>query len=149
MTIEGGCRCGAVRYTLALDAPPAIYACHCLHCQTWSSSAFAEHALLPETVMTVAGPIEAYDPGGAGSVQRVCGTCHTRLFNSNPAIPGMIVLRASTLDESDRIAPMAHIWTRRKQPWLTLPADVPQWPESPAPEDFAASAARAGIEREG
>lgn len=28
--IEGGCRCGAVRYKLVLDALPPTYACHCL-----------------------------------------------------------------------------------------------------------------------
>ena len=37
--LEGGCQCGAIRYRL-LRAPLALYACHCLHCQKQSSSAF-------------------------------------------------------------------------------------------------------------
>ena len=36
---QGGCQCGAIRYRL-LRAPVALYACHCLHCQKQSSSAF-------------------------------------------------------------------------------------------------------------
>jgi hypothetical protein len=37
-------------------------------------------------------------------------------------------LRPGTLDEP--VAPQAHIWVRRKQPWLTLSADVPQFDEN-------------------
>ena len=36
---EGGCQCGAIRYRL-LQAPVALYACHCQDCQKQSSSAF-------------------------------------------------------------------------------------------------------------
>ncbi len=66
--------------------------------------------------------------------QRLCGQCLTRIY-STTAAPGMVVLRAGTLDISQ--TPAAHIWTRHKQPWLVLPAEVPAWAESPAPEEFA------------
>lgn len=46
--IQGGCRCGAVRYVLALDTLPRTYACHCRDCQTWSGSAFSQQTFLPE-----------------------------------------------------------------------------------------------------
>jgi hypothetical protein len=140
MTIEGGCRCGAARYTLAVDALPPVYACHCLFCQTWSGSAFALHAFVPEGQFAVDGALFAYAHEGTGG-HHGCAVCHTRLFNDSKAIPGMVVLRVGTLDASDRVEPMAHIWTRRKQPWLTLPDGVASWPESPTPEQFAAAVA--------
>jgi hypothetical protein len=143
MTIEGGCRCGAARYTLAVDALPPVYACHCLFCQTWSGSAFGLHALLPEAVLSTTGDLASYDHQGTGD-HRSCAVCHTRLYNFSRAVPGMIVLRAGTLDASDAIDPIAHIWVRRKQPWLRLPDDVPNWPESPTPEQFAAALAQRG-----
>lgn len=146
MTIMGGCRCGAVSYTLAIDVLPATYACHCLDCQTWSGSAFAQHALLPEDVIAVTGPVVLYEHGGAGgqtSCQRVCGVCHTRIYNTNTAVPGMAVVRAGTLAESHLLEPIAHIWVKRKQPWVVIPKGVPSWPESPSPEDFAAAVRRA------
>jgi len=31
--IEGGCRCGAVRYRVKADKLPNVYACHCRDCQ--------------------------------------------------------------------------------------------------------------------
>ena len=45
--MTGGCRCGAVRYTLAVDALPKAYACHCHQCQKWTGSAFSLQALVP------------------------------------------------------------------------------------------------------
>jgi len=131
--IHGGCRCGAVRYALARDDLPRTYACHCLDCQTWSGSAFSQQALVPEHAFTATGPLVVYElthASGRVSTQRLCGVCHTRVFNTNTARPGVVVLRAGTLDRSDELQVVAHIWVKRKQPWLSLPADVPSWPEA-------------------
>jgi hypothetical protein len=145
MTIRGGCRCGAVSYVLAIDALPQTYACHCQQCQTWSGSAFAQHALLPETMIEVTGPIVVYEHEGTGgylSQQKVCGVCHTRIYNTNMAMPGMAVVRAGTLEDSPLLEPIAHIWVKRKQPWLVIPDGVPSFPESPTPEEFMAATRR-------
>jgi hypothetical protein len=138
MSIEGGCRCGAVRYTLSIDHLPRTYACHCLDCQTWSGSAFSQQALLPEEAVHISGPVVFYDrtTGDRTSHQRMCGICHTRLYNTNTRRPGIAVMRAGTLDDSDRLDVVAHIWMKRKQPWLIVPDGVPSWPESAPPEDF-------------
>jgi len=137
--IHGGCRCGAVRYTLALDALPRTYACHCHDCQTWSGSAFSQQTFLPEAVLSVTGPLVVYElttPSGRVSTQRMCGVCHARIYNSNSARPGVVVLRAGTLDRSDELDVVAHIWVRRKQPWLGLPDGVPTWPENAPPAEL-------------
>jgi hypothetical protein len=54
-TIEGGCRCGRVRYRAATGGLPRVYACHCLDCQTWSGSAFSAQFILPEGDLEVTG----------------------------------------------------------------------------------------------
>jgi hypothetical protein len=130
--IQGGCRCGAVRYTLAMDALPRTYACHCRDCQTWSGSAFSQQTFLPEASLSVTGPLAVYElttPSGSTSIQRMCAVCHTRVYNSNSARPGVVVMRAGTLDRSDELDVVAHIWVKRKQPWLQLPQTVPTWSE--------------------
>jgi hypothetical protein len=139
MTFTGQCRCAAVHYQLELDRMPAVYACHCLNCQRWSGSAFGLHALLPQSALHSHGPLAeyTYEEAGQVSVQRVCAQCHTRLYNTTSAAPGMLVLRASTLDAASELSPLAHIWTRRKQAWVVLAEGVPSWPESPTPEQFA------------
>jgi hypothetical protein len=140
MTVGGGCRCGAVRYTLALDALPPTYACHCTDCQTWSGSAFSQQAVVPEAAITVTGPVTIYEltpPSGRISRQRICAVCHTRIFNTNSARPGVAVIRAGTLDRSNELVVTAHIWTQSKQPWLELPEGAPAWAEAAPPEDMA------------
>ena len=130
--IRGACRCGAVRYTLALDALPRTYACHCRDCQTWSGSAFSQQTFLPKAGLSVTGPLFVYELANASgriSTQRMCGVCHTRIYNANSARPGVVVVRAGTLDRSDELEVAAHIWVKRKQPWLSFPEDVATWPE--------------------
>ncbi|WP_280151725.1 GFA family protein [Piscinibacter sp. XHJ-5] len=131
--LRGGCRCGAVRYTVALETLPRTYACHCRDCQTWTGSAFSQQALLPDTALNVSGPVTVFElttPSGSISTQRMCGVCHTRIYNSNSGKPGFMILRAGTLDRSDELDVAAHIWVNRKQPWLELPDDVATWPEA-------------------
>ena len=130
--LQGGCRCGAVRYTVALETLPRTYACHCRDCQTWSGSAFSQQAFLPDAALSVTGPVTVFEltnPSGRISTQRMCGICHTRIYNSNSARPGVVVVRAGTLDRSDELDVVAHIWVKRKQPWLQLPEGVATWPE--------------------
>lgn len=137
--IEGGCRCGAVRYSVAIEELPRTYACHCRDCQTWSGSAFSQQTFLPESALSVAGPIvifEMTNPSGRISTQRMCGLCHTRIFNSNSARPGYVVIRAGTMDRSDELDVVAHIWVKRKQAWLAIPEGVPSWPESAQPMEL-------------
>jgi hypothetical protein len=137
--LKGGCRCGAVRYTLTVSETPCVYACHCLDCQTWSGSAFAEAMIVPETALAVTGATTIYELTGASghlSRQRMCPICHARVFNTNTSRPGLAVIRAGTLDDSHLLNVVAHIWTKRKQPWLTIAEDVPSWPESAPAADF-------------
>ena len=41
----------------------------------------------------------------------------------------MVALRGGTLDDTSQVRVQAHIFTRTKQPWLTLPDDIPVFEE--------------------
>ena len=141
-SIEGGCRCGQVRYRVAAGKLPNVYACHCLDCQTWSGSAFSLQFIVPEGELKVEGEPQLYErtsPDGARiSRQRGCSTCFTRVYNTNSARPGLAVVRAGSLDRSNELKIVAHIWTKRKMAGIEIPASVPSWPESAPPADFIA-----------
>lgn len=142
--VEGGCRCGAVRYTLAVDALPPAYACHCHLCQRWSGSAFSLQVLVGGQVLEASGPVETvvFTTEDRISTQRMCGSCHTRIYNTNSRRPGMAVVRAGTLDRSEELECAAHIFTNYRQRWFALPEDVPHWPEAPEPVPFIATLQR-------
>ena len=95
---------------------------------------------MPESAVEASGPIVIYEltsPSGRISRQRMCEVCHTRIFNTNSARPGIAVVRAGTLDRSNELVVAAHIWVRSKQPWFDVPKGAPAWPEAPPPEDMA------------
>ena len=140
--IEGGCRCGRIRYKAALDRLPRVYACHCRDCQTWTGSAFSLQFILPEDQLEVSGEpalFELTSPDGTRtSRQRGCPTCFTRVYNTNTRRPGLAVVRAGTLDRSDELDIVAHIWTRRMLSGVDIPPGVPHWREMGPPAEFAA-----------
>ena len=140
--LTGGCRCGAVRYTLQAETLPRTYACHCHGCQSWSGSAFSQQAMVGEGQIEVTGPVVIYEltsPSGSTSRQRMCGTCHARIYNTNSSRPGIAALRAGTLDRSDELDVVAHIWTKRKQAWIVVADGVPCWPENAPPAELMAA----------
>ena len=77
--------------------------------------------------------------GSRTSRQRACPVCFTRVYNTNTRRPGLAVVRAGTLDASDQLAIVAHIWTKRKLEGIEIPEGVPAWPEGAPPEEFAAA----------
>jgi hypothetical protein len=141
--IEGGCRCGRVRYRLAPGPLPRAYACHCRDCQTWTGSAFSLQCIVPEDQIEVEGEpalFELTSPDGQrASRQRGCPVCFTRVYNTNTRRPGLAVVRAGTLDRSDELAIVAHIWTKRKLAGIEIPDGVPAWEEAAPPADFVAA----------
>ncbi len=140
--IEGGCRCGRIRYRTAVERLPNVYACHCHDCQTWTGSAFSLQFMLAEDQLTVMGEPAIYEftspASGRTTRQRGCPVCFTRVYNSNSARPGFVMVRAGTLDRSDELRIVAHIWTKRKMAGIEIQDGVPTWPESAPPAEFAA-----------
>ena len=139
MRPTGSCRCGAVQYELAVGDVPPVYCCHCLDCQRWSGSAFSEQAVILEGTISATGPlIETIVTSrqGAVSLQFVCGACHSRIYSKNPKRPGIMLLRAGTLDQAPSIQPRAHIWVKRMQSWLVLPSGTAAFQEGASPEEF-------------
>ena len=138
--IAGGCRCGAVRYALAVDAMPGTYACHCTICQRSTGASFAHQMPVAEEVLTVTGeltPVPMATLSGGLSVQRYCAKCLTRIYNTNSARPGVAIVRAGTIDGSERLSPRLHIYVSTKQPWITLPEGVPAFSGNAPIEEWA------------
>lgn len=120
----GGCQCGAVRYAARPSVKFKSYACHCTDCQSQTGSAFALH------LWVLAGDLEITGACYEGQQQRPdgnmlsifgCPKCLSRIYSMNSARPQLKTLRLGTLDDSASLTPDLHIWTRGKQPWITLP----------------------------
>jgi len=124
---EGGCACGAVRYRLTSD-PLFVHCCHCLNCQRQTGSAFVINVLIEaDRVELLSGePLPVDVPRDKGEPQRIwrCPICQVAVFSQYTS-PLVRFVRAGTLDDPASVAPDVHIFTRSKQPWVTLPESVP------------------------
>ena len=128
--IEGGCNCGAVRYTLE-GVPLAVAACHCTRCQRQSGSAFSVNLVFKASAVTVTGTLAAYDDpetsSGAPVRREFCAACGSPIRSVPAANPRIVAIKAGTADEPGGLAPTLHIWTRSKLPWVEIPAALPQF----------------------
>jgi hypothetical protein len=126
--LAGGCACGAVRYRLEA-APLFTHCCHCLDCQRQTGSAFVLNALIEtERVTLLAGtPVPTAVPTDSGKPHRIfrCPHCQIAVWSEYGGVEKLRFDRVGTLDEPRAIAPDVHIYTRSKQPWVTLPDGVP------------------------
>lgn len=122
---QGGCQCRTVRYRGS--APPFVaYTCHCLDCQRLTASAFATCMQVPaESLDLIAGAprsrVRVADDGNRLTTW-FCGDCGSALYTGNDARPRLRTIYVGTLDAAGCVDVSAHIWTRRKLPWVLLPA---------------------------
>lgn len=128
---DGGCTCGEVRYRMTAR-PMIVHCCHCTWCQRETGTAFALNALIEaERVEMLQGNVEmVVTPSQSGMGQKIsrCPRCRVALW-SNYALKGGIddlvfFIRVGTLDDPGHFPPDVHIFTKSKQPWFELSADV-------------------------
>lgn len=43
-----------------------------------------------------------------------------------------MIVKAGTLDQRDDLRPVAHLWVRSRQPWVTIDDDVLQYETQPS-----------------
>lgn len=120
----GQCQCGQVQY--ALSAQPFVaYTCHCIECQKLSSSAFTTCIQVPSESVTITRGSAAYRDRSADSGNTLttwfCSHCGSTLFSQNAARPRIRTIYVGTLSQPHRVQVDAHIWLKRKLPWVILP----------------------------
>jgi hypothetical protein len=143
LPLSGGCLCGDVRYEITRE-PLYVYACHCSDCQGSTSSAFSIGVVVPAAGFQATGDdntrlIFGGTAASNGRVKqrRVCTNCGTWLYgNPREHNTGSIrIVRGSTFDDQTWIAPVAHYWFKRAQPWIALPDNVRRYDTQPDGSD--------------
>jgi hypothetical protein len=123
---DGGCLCGLMRYRVS-DEPLTLYVCHCTDCQRRTGSAFAlSMVVLKSALELLQGDPRTYTVTSSGVQRRgkFCADCSTRLWGEPLKFPQVVVVQPGTLDDTTWLRPIGHIWTRSKQPWVSIPNDT-------------------------
>ena len=116
---QGGCLCGAVRYTLR-GAPLYSSHCHCRSCQKATGAGFATWSGVKEENFEVTHGRLALYASSPGVRRGFCDRCGSSLTYAGDRWPGQIAILAATLDEPGIATPTAHVYLEDKLPWVWL-----------------------------
>ncbi len=117
---HGGCLCGAIRYTLKGE-PTITAVCHCTHCQKQSGGVFSTNLAMPEAGYQQTGETKVFqDSGDSGQPvwRHFCGHCGSPIVSRVAAMPGMIMVKAGTLDDLSGLSPGIEVYADHAAPWV-------------------------------
>ena len=133
LPLRGGCQCGALRFEITTK-PMTLYCCHCESCQQQSSSAFGMSMLVErEGFRILKGTAENFAiPTQSKSIESglFCGKCGTRVANDTKGAPALSI-KAGTLDDRVKLAPVGHTWVKSAQDWMIFREDDLIYEEAP------------------
>jgi len=123
--LDGRCLCGAVSYRA--DADPVFTAiCHCKNCQRQTGTAFSLVVGVREEDFELDGEPAVFTTAGedhGGETRRhFCSACGSPLLSTSDALPGIVIVKAGTLDDVSWLQPQLEVWGEQAQPWIQ-PAD--------------------------
>jgi hypothetical protein len=122
MKLEGHCLCGSVTY--AADAEPKFTAvCHCTDCQRQTGSAESLVIGIDDEALSVSGDalktfVTHGDDHKSNTNRSFCGNCGSPLISRIDAMPGLVFIKAGTLDDTSWLNPTLELWTSSEQSWV-------------------------------
>jgi hypothetical protein len=125
---EGGCLCGAVRFTIA-GPIRNIVLCHCSRCRKAQGSAYATNGIVASAEFSVAGEENLTQfESIPGVFKFFCRICGSPIMSKSAARPESVRVRLGTIDSEITERPMAHIFATSKAAWDEIHDDLPQYP---------------------
>ena len=125
----GSCLCRTVRFEI--DGPLApIQFCHCGDCRKAQGGAFATNIPLDTRnfrLLSGADDLQAYE-SSPGKERVFCRRCGSPIFSRLASRPGVVRLRAGTLDAPVGAERGFHFHVASKAGWWEITDDLPQYP---------------------
>jgi hypothetical protein len=130
MFVNGSCHCGQIKFEAEIE-PRDVQICHCLDCQVLTGTAFrAAVPARPEYFKLLQGEPAIYlKMADSGSSRRhaFCGHCGTPVYRMPTANNPNYSLRIGNLDQRLEFEfPLRQIWVKRRLPWVTEIASIPE-----------------------
>ena len=133
LPIQGGCLCGAVRYTI-MQEPLVVRACWCRVCQFLAAGNATLNLAVSREAVRLTGELQDFRStadSGNHMHRRFCPRCGVHVTSEAEERPHILVIRAGTLDDTERFAPQMLIWTSAAPGWVHLDPQLPQEPRQP------------------
>ena len=114
----GSCLCGSVNYKSNSD-PLVIQNCHCDQCRKATGSVYLTNLFIKEENFQITGEVNNYthlSDAGNNMTKYFCPNCGSQVFGKNSGRPGIITIRAGTVNEKDIIKPIRNLFLKSKVP---------------------------------
>lgn len=129
VTLEGGCRCGALRFTLASHTPVPYQRCYCTICRkTAGGGGYAINIMGVADSLIVQGETATWratlraDDGHcetSSGRRHFCPRCASALWMADPRWPELVHPFASAIDTALPVPQESvHLMLRFKAPWV-------------------------------
>ena len=132
-THEGGCFCGAIRYSIKGPIPPGAH-CHCSMCRKSSGGTLVTWVMVPMERFTVTRGEPAIYKSSEEAERSFCSNCGTQLIFRSKSEPLSVDITVSSLDEPQNHPPDRHIWSRSRLPWVRMDDGLPEYSRFTPPE---------------
>ncbi len=125
--MEGGCLCGAVKYSVS-GSPFAAEYCHCRMCQKSAGAVVVNWMdFNTEQVTWLVGKPSEYQ--SSETVRRgFCAGCGSTLSFRDTRYPEYTSLSIASLDDPDLVRPTYHIYTDSQVQWLSIDDGCKRYP---------------------
>ena len=114
----GSCLCGSVNYK-SNSVPLVIQNCHCDQCRKATGSVYLTNLFIKEENFEITGEVNNYthlSDAGNNMTKYFCPKCGSQVFGKNSGRPGIITIRAGTVNEKDIIKPIRNLFLKSKVP---------------------------------
>lgn len=129
-TIEGGCQCGAVRYSISGE-PVFAAICHCSMCRRANAAPAVAWAMFQEGQVTFNGAQPKYYASSLEAKRGFCPNCGTQIAFTASFLPGLIDITLGSLDDPEVVKPTLHYWHSLHLSWAEFADGLPRHPELP------------------
>ena len=117
--LEGGCKCGLVRYEgTLLDAP--MFRCHCRDCQQLTGSGHSNMVPMIRESFAISAECKIYEmAGGSGqsTFSGFCPNCGSQLLRRSQRSHDRLYVHAASLDDPHQFQPVKSIYVTAAQSW--------------------------------
>lgn len=130
----GSCLCGGVKFEISQEIGP-IQICHCLQCRKAQGSAIVTNAPVQEEnfKFTSGSDLLSSFESSPGKQRFFCKVCGSPIYSKTTKLPGVLRIRAGTIDGEIDTKPMAHFYVAHKANWYEIADDLPQFHEGYSP----------------
>lgn len=137
--VQGGCHCGAVRYTLSSPAL-SVQHCHCSRCRKVHGQLSVSGAVVHRADLEIIGAENLTTYSSSASFHsQFCRTCGCPLFSFEDSEPDLMYFAAATLDggvhPGHPAGKESHIYLGSKAEWDCLGEGIARY-ETDSPDEI-------------